>query len=240
MSDEELTDEAPPGLFFAGSDDEDELIPPVHTVHEDSSHDAEPRLPSDDPHTPAKSPASSTLFLPASDEETEETRIPSPPWPENKSTVTGDDNDVEIPEATPLPASVLPETAYKSASDEYLGEPPAKKRRIFPAPASCSQISSHFLPTYLGDILVENAWSTVSGKGYVKAGEPLLIQRDEIHSVSSSSKAHKGAKKTGGKKQVSITSMLKPQPAARATKKRVDTVVRISNQRGSGNTLLFL
>lgn len=117
----------------------------------------------------------------------------------------------------------------RKSNREYLEGPPAKKRRLSPV-QTASQVPC-FCPIYLGDVFVENAWSTASGKGYVKPGESVIIQRDGPNSMPTSSKTQKSTKGISGKKQATITSMMKPQ-TTKIAKKKVDTVVRISNQRG--------
>ena len=94
--------------------------------------------------------------------------------------------------------------------------------------------------------LVGNAWSTVRGKGYVKPGEEIKIERDahgdgrkagpsKAKNTKSTPKDAKSSK--SGKKQLSIATMLKPQPA-KPTRKKQDLVVRLVNQRGFGTYLI--
>ncbi|EGN93185.1 hypothetical protein SERLA73DRAFT_172337 [Serpula lacrymans var. lacrymans S7.3] len=117
---------------------------------------------------------------------------------------------------------------------------PAKKRRLSPpsspVPAPIPVVS--FECAYIGSFLVGNAWSTVKGKGYVKSGDKIRIERDEPDDGSSSrSNPGKGNKKEiqikgkGKKKQISISTMFKSQPP-NFLKKKVDTVVRLTNSRG--------
>ncbi|KXN90093.1 DNA repair protein RAD5 [Leucoagaricus sp. SymC.cos] len=225
MSDAKATDGSPTQLFFVGSDDEDEQMVPV-LVEEGSSHESEPIPPSDDPQTPARSPLSSALFLTASHEdEAEEKLLASPPKPPQKTIVTVEDDDIAV-EVAPATIPILPEYTQGASTSDHFGEPPTKKRRLSPVPQAQS---SRFTPTYLGDILVENAWSTASGKGYAKSGDSILVHRDQ--SSTSGIQTKKTGKKSGGKKQGSITSMLKPQ-TTKPTKKKVDSVVRLKNLRG--------
>ncbi|KAJ3570626.1 hypothetical protein NP233_g4279 [Leucocoprinus birnbaumii] len=214
-----MSDTSPPGLFFASSDDED-AVASLGPAGEESSHESEPTLLlSDNPQTPAKSPASSALFLPASDDEEGTISLQSTQNNARKPIVT-DDDDIQILD---VPPPIHPEIKPERTTKELPGEePPAKRRKLSPDFPSHSPTSS-FHSTYVGDILIENAWSTASGKGYVKIGEPVLIQRDELHSLASESGTRKTIKKTGGKRQATITSMMKIQPA-KAAKKKVDTV----------------
>lgn len=108
--------------------------------------------------------------------------------------------------------------------------PPNKKRKV----TSESDLNS----TYLGSFLVGNAWSTVRGKGYVKPGDEIKVIRDGRSSApgkaDSSFKAKsKDSKSKGGKKQLSIATMLKPQ-TSKPAKKLENTVVRLTTKSGSG------
>lgn len=236
MSDAQSTAASPPGLFFAGSDDEGEAIPKL-AADEDDLHQLEP-VPSSVPQTPTKPPANSNLFFAASDEdEAAEALLSSLPKAAYKPIATDDFGDIETVDVSAVTAPLPQESIVCEATEKRLEEPPKKKRRISPA-AEAHPHSLEFPPTYLGDVLVENAWSTVSGKGYVKPGESVIIQRDGPNDGSFGSGAQKGkssdkTKKTGGKKQATITSMLRPQ-TRNLTRKKVNTVVRIVNKRGFG------
>ncbi|KAF9453887.1 hypothetical protein P691DRAFT_564475 [Macrolepiota fuliginosa MF-IS2] len=147
-----------------------------------------------------------------------------------------DDHDMEL--MLTSATVTLPQSTTCDVTEGRLEEPPTKKRRISPAAESRPQSSSRPAPIYLGDILVGNAWSTVSGKGYVKLGESVVIQRDGPSDGYPGSKPQKGktsdkARKATGKKQVTLTSMLKPS-IAKPARRKVDTVVRVVNHRGFG------
>ncbi|THG99879.1 hypothetical protein EW026_g2563 [Hermanssonia centrifuga] len=116
----------------------------------------------------------------------------------------------------------------KLSPDPELIERPAKKRKL------SLQNLVPFSSAYLGSFLVGKAWSTVRGKGYVKPGDEINIERDEQEVVTkdeTKNKRNKGAKGKDGKKQLSIATMLKPQPA-KATKKKQDLVVRLTTKSG--------
>lgn len=237
MSDGEITGSSPPGLFFAGSDEEGDANSSL-VNGPDSSHES---LPSSGLQTPAKSPVTPRLFLAASDDDDEEEANLSLLPKASRKPLVIDGHDVE--EALPATPTPLPQ---EFVSCDIVGDnlegPPIKKRRLSPTAEPRSQ-SPPFPPTYLGDVLVENAWSTVSGKGYVKQGESVMIRRDGPDGGPSGSNSRKGknvgkTKKTGARKQVSITSMLKPQ-TSKPVKKKVDTVVRIVNMRGFGTRLHY-
>lgn len=119
---------------------------------------------------------------------------------------------------------------------ETSDEPPAKKRKL--SPLAHSAPSSAFESAYLGSFLVGNAWSTVRGTGYVKPGDEIRIERDtpdDRSSVEAKILPAKNVKSKGGKKQISIATMLKPQPV-KLSKKKQDTVVRLTNKRGFGRS----
>ncbi|KDQ63171.1 hypothetical protein JAAARDRAFT_119545 [Jaapia argillacea MUCL 33604] len=128
--------------------------------------------------------------------------------------------------------------------------PPNKKRRLSPPPtrapaaaASSSSADPPFESAYIGSFLVGNAWSTVRGKGYVKSGDEIRVERDDMEEKSTFVKPSGSTKSTGKgkgtsangkdkrKKQMSLTTMLKPQPA-KAAKKKVNDVVRLTNKSG--------
>jgi len=198
-------------LFLAGSDDEDS---PVQTGGE-SSHESKPVHPSDEFQTPAKSPASSALFFAASEEEDLKDAHTNMPLQATHKSIVTDKDDVEVLDTS------------RRSTREHFQEPPGKKRRLSPTLEIHPQ-TSLFCPTYLGDILIENAWSTASGKGYVKSGDSVIIQKDEP-ATPYSSRSQRPIKKTSDKQQTTIASMMKLQKT-----KKADTVVRILNQRSFG------
>jgi DNA repair protein RAD5 len=118
---------------------------------------------------------------------------------------------------------------------------PAKKRRV--SPASVASQSPPQSTYYLGSFIVGNAWSTVKGKGYTKSGDKINIEREaqDVESFRGTSAAVKGKKgkatDKGKKKQLSIATMMKHQQP-KISKKKTNTVVRLTNSRGFG--VLFL
>jgi DNA repair protein RAD5 len=113
--------------------------------------------------------------------------------------------------------------------------PPAKKRRLSPpAAAACSNVSS----TYLGSFLVGDAWSTVTGKGYVKINDEIRVQRDDQDDSKVGFRNPPRKTDNGKKKQMSITTMWSTK-SAKSSKKKVDSIVRLTNARGFGMMLSF-
>ncbi|KAG6854152.1 hypothetical protein C0991_010063 [Blastosporella zonata] len=225
--DEQLSDGPPPGLFFAGSDDEDD--------NED--------VIMEQAHTPAattpgvSSPPS--LFLPDSGDEAEYKPMENSPVAEKRKLVLPDDDqDDGFRSPSPLPyrraSSVrsVEETTVKPEIKRKEGPPPKKRRLSTPPPST----PSAFQPTYLGEILVPNAWSNVSGKGYIKNNQAVTIHRDEQDDPlpgPSKSNGAQGKKKGDGKKQMSLTAMLKPQPSKAKKKVKGDNIVRLLNSKGT-------
>jgi len=226
MDEIEGSDGPPEGLFFAGSDDEEE----------DALMGAAPETP------PASSRASSppaALFIPGSDDEdlvesimtpVKQKRRLSPPGDESDGVVetmarNGKDRAPSIPSVGKI--SAIPELSPEKPS--VSPPPPLKKRRMSPH----NPLPPIFQPTYLGDILVPNAWSNVSGKGYVSPNDSIEIKRDE-ETNSKSGSATQGKKKDN-KKQISLTAMLKSKPAKSSKRNKADNIVRLFNNRGFGN-----
>ncbi|KAF5385213.1 hypothetical protein D9615_001117 [Tricholomella constricta] len=231
MTDDEISEGPPSGLFFAGSDDESEDVPMQQAETPAATASG------------ASSPLS--LFLPDSDDEEQSKDLIQSPLPIKRKMILPDDSqDDEIRLPSPITyrraSSVrsVKKASAKSASPTPLPKPveaagpPPKKRRI--SPPSTSSIPA-FPPTYLGEVLVPNAWSNVSGKGYIKSNEPIRIYRDdqEESKPDPSKPAAAQRKKGDGKKQMSLTAMLKPQPSKMKKKVKGDNIVRILNDRGT-------
>ncbi|KAK1218085.1 DNA helicase rad5 [Marasmius sp. AFHP31] len=234
-------DDAPPsGLFFADSDDDE---------------DVKMNEPTAEALVGSSTTAGNQLFLPDSDDEGLELQreILSKSNKRPKSEEIQSDGEMLGVEDLPRPSSPTSSMSERISisSDESDREkvdvkpPPAKKRRISPRPEPPEPVviptstNDVKFPAYVGEFLVINAWSTVSGKGYVKRNDLVKIARDdEEDSKPSSSKSTKdkkpgNGKKSDGKKQVSLTSMLKAKPNNNfKKKKKADTIVRLVNQRG--------
>ncbi|EKM83939.1 hypothetical protein AGABI1DRAFT_67033 [Agaricus bisporus var. burnettii JB137-S8] len=214
---------APPALFFASSDEEGENTPLVSVDHESDL------VPASSSQTPSEHTATSSLFLVASDQE-EADRVPTSSPPQLAHSYAENVNDIEA-QSTPHVKIVGSSAAAVSDAtrNENLEEPPAKRRKHSPIVHSHAQLGA----SYIGDLPVDGAWSTVSGTGHVKVGDSVLIRREGSKKESSGPNTKKGnkTKKSSGGKQVSLTSML----SAKGTRfpKKVDTVVRIVNNKGS-------
>lgn len=234
-------------MFFAGSDDEHMNDAQLHTQTAAQGPTAE-----DTVTTQHRSPTQRPLFFADSDDEEPEPMnyrqrsIPPVLDVEDDADI---EFDVEMPEFEDIPrassvssdaSSERDDTKRKSSPDLILDEklnnnikpdgPPAKKRKLSP-PAQPSAESSSM---YLGYFLVDNAWSTVKGTGYIKPGEEILIEREEIDKAPPPPPKKPTKKGADGKKQLTIATMFKPIPAKSSAKKKQDSVVRITNTKGFG------
>ncbi|KAF5392416.1 hypothetical protein D9757_002302 [Collybiopsis confluens] len=215
--------EAPP-LFFASSDDED-----VTMQVDDDAHKDEPQL------------MQRQLFLSTNDDEEEDPHVPQ----KRHSSPDVDLDQVFLPRASSVATSSMSEYISISSDEDDDAPslpqepPPTKKRRLSPpaAPPPSSPNSITF-PIYVGEFLVLNAWSSISGSGYVKINDSVKIERDVDPPVfkRTSKGEKKGGRQTGtnGKKQVSLASMLKTKPSNMKTprKKDNDTIVRLVTIQG--------
>jgi len=231
MADGETCAKPSNDLFFAGSDDEDE----------DVNMQAPP---SELPQTPPSGPLNrNKLFLSDSEDECISDGAGALfSTPKKRQIVSQDnpDSDIEIPmlEEQPRASSVSSNASdcisVSSSSPPPGGRPkaarpPAKKRRLSPPSAPSSTFSS----AYLGSLLVGDAWSTVTGKGYVKIHDEIRIQRDKQDESGVGFRNPSRKKDVGKKKQMSIATMLTSQ-SAKSSKKKADSIVRLTNARGFG------
>jgi DNA repair protein RAD5 len=235
-------DQPPPALFFAGSDDEDERSSVAMSMDDLPVNHSSPSL----PQTPITSspPPNEKLFLDDSDDENLLLEGPMRSVKRSQSTMQ-ESSHVEVFELEQLtrrdsksrvnpedksplrPLSLMPE-----GSSSYVL--PQKKRRMLPKLQATQPLTTvHFL----GEVLVPNAWSTVSGKGYVKPNENFSVRRDEDEeSKPAKSKLANGASvaKKANHKQMTLTSMLKTQSQKLSKKKKKDTIVRLVNEHDVG------
>lgn len=128
---------------------------------------------------------------------------------------------------------------------------PLKKRRVSPE-ASADTASSlptgdlhdaveppspTSLSTYLGEMIVADAWATCSGKGLLSAGERVTIHMELAdEDKQSKKKAEKATASKGKSKQLTLTLMMKKDPPKAAGKAKGDNfIVRFSNEQGQGS-----
>lgn len=244
----------PPGLFFAGSDEEEEgdvTMQPagdeVVSNPEALGHMSEsPSL----PQTPQKSsspPLSPLpkLFLDDDDDAMSVELGPSVPTKRQAVVMEDSDSDIEVIEISRDTRGLNNDTALDSlplsatSEQEPLSPAPvAKKRRLSsPQRISTEVPADNSMVAYLGEVVVPNAWSNVSGTGYITANESVVIHRERQDTELTKPKpstSTNGKKKADGKKQVTLTSMLKSQPPKFNKKKKTDNIVRLVNNKGFG------
>ena len=224
-----------PPLFFAGSDDEGDVF----------MQDSQPGA--------SGSESKPRLFFADSDDD-EETHASTFTTPIKRSIfVEEHSSDVDIPnfEEIPRASSVSSVSSFPSGKDKDSSpapsiesiERPAKKRRVS---TECTASQAPFESIYLGSFIVGNAWSTVKGKGYVKSGDEIQVEREDQdqgpsfkETAVAAAKGKKGKATNKGKmKQLSISTMMKA-PQLKVSKKKANTVVRLTNSRGFGISFLF-
>ena len=250
MVDIDKIKEPPPGLFFAGSDDEEEEDVTMQSAGEEvvpnfrlGRMSESPSL----PHTPQKSSSAPSspfpkLFLDDDDEIMSVESGPSVPS-KRQAVVEDSDSDIEVIEKS---ADSRPVENDKTTVDTLPLSPTPEQKTLLPGPvakkrrfSSPQQIFTELpednsMLAYLGEVVVPNAWSNVSGRGYVTANESVIIYRERQGTKPNPTTSMNVKKKTDGKKQVTLTSMLKSQPPKKINKKKTDTIVRLVNNKGIG------
>jgi DNA repair protein RAD5 len=262
-----IPDEPPPGLFFAGSDDDDDIeeADAMSITDVDQVDDAvlNPRSSPSGHQSPQTSSSRSSpmiqrLFLDDEDEDDNgipiEVDVEVPNAKKRQATEPDSDSDIEIIEKpTTFHERVKNEKSTAKASNASSSKrtsespPVAKKRRLSPPQPEVTHQSAveDFSPTYIGEVLIPNAWSNVSGKGYVKPNDHVIVKRDADDPGPAPSKSKVANRsnekmKSDGKKQITLATMLKSQPPKAAKKKKGDTIVRLVNKKGFGMCQSFL
>ncbi|KAK2461535.1 hypothetical protein APHAL10511_005998 [Amanita phalloides] len=104
---------------------------------------------------------------------------------------------------------------------------PTKKRRLDNENAASN-------PMFIGEFVVPNAWSSVSGSGYVSRNDEVYLKRIKSAESGQAKSNVRKTVKDGEKKQLSIATMLKGQPAKSSSRqKKTDNVVHVVNKSGS-------
>ena len=255
MTDAEMQDISPQDLFFAGSDEEGEAeMSGLQSENDATTSSPPPRSMPQSPvvSSPCSSPAQEPLFLEASDdEETPTSHLSVPPAGTAvpvKRAASDSDSDFEIIE-TAGPSRTKP---VKKENDEHsslpvassstsLGGIPASKKPRLGTPPDVSHIS---MPAYIGEIIVPNAWSTLSGRGYISPGDPITLKRDTDSDafpskLQKSQGPSKAKKSSDGKKQLQL-SFKTATPKALPKKKKGDTIVRLANKQGIGKGIFLV
>lgn len=102
---------------------------------------------------------------------------------------------------------------------------PVKKRRVDNDALSTT-------PSYIGEFIVPNAWSSVSGHGYITRDEEVYVKRINVSTSKEVKSTVKGVTKDN-KKQLSIATMLKG-PSKASSKQKINNVVYLANKNGIG------
>lgn len=226
-------------LFFAGSDDEIDP-PPVNGAASDANV-SQPSTPLDPrPGSPSIAAVpEKRLFLVDSDEEDafhSAARAPGPSvLPDDRADHSSSDAGLPCLEEAPRTSSV--NSISSQLSDTRLSPavssprpPPLKKQRLASPENSCHPPGME--DAYIGCI-VGNAWSTVKGKGYINPGDEVLIERDALEDKTGRVKGqNKAAGDKGKKRQLTLKSMMNPQPSKKFTKRKIDAVIRLTNKAG--------
>ena len=217
----------PPPDFFA-SDGESEVgaTTPAETV----PSEPEPASGIPSSQTSNEDPAADNpLFLPDeedvdySDTPVERLRLVSTRPDANPA------DDVDMSEVFGIPQAGGSKPAPKRQREEV--SQPNKRRRLSPPS------DPDFVSAFLGSIVVANAWSTVKGKGYIKNGDPILVEWDTLKQeddVPRKGNKKRPLQKKG--KQLTITALMKPRQDNFKRKKQND-IVRLTNKGGFGELI---
>ena len=135
--------------------------------------------------------------------------------------------------ASSTSSSHVPRSSSPVSAPEDI-DPPAKKRRLS-LTALQSDNKPPFRSAYIGSFLVVNAWSTVKGKGYIKNGDEICVELDNVDEASSKIRLPSNGKGAQGKKkQLSIDTMFKAAQQSKPAKKKLSAVVHLTNKKGFG------
>ena len=147
-------------------------------------------------------------------------------------------DDDEVMGQDPSPVREVSKALRKRPSSSF-GESPrsSKRRKVSKSPASKQNISkteAEPLPgLYLGEVVIDNAYSLVSGKDVIKPGEKIWLHRDKYTMDPMRMKSVPSTKPKDGKsnlKQLTLTGMTKkPATSTKAEKKKADHIVYIIN-----------
>lgn len=134
-----------------------------------------------------------------------------------------DDFEIEIIDSMPLKQQISP--------------PPLKKRRLSHERLD-DAIKFHIADqtshksTYVGEMIVPDAWATTSGQNLLENGDFVRIQC-EAEEGDNKLKAKAKSKKDSGK-QMTLTSMMKKKAPLPVKKSDNNLIVRFINEKGQG------
>jgi DNA repair protein RAD5 len=156
-------------------------------------------------------PPSEPLFLPEDDQVMERDSSPA-------------EEVAKVFRKRPSPS---PGESPRPSKRRRLSNPLTPKREIFRTEAA---LLAGF---YLGEVIIDNAYSLVSGKDAIKPGEKIWLYRDKYTSDPIRAKSNPSTKPKDSKstlKQLTLTSLSKkPTASTKPDKKKVDHIVYIIN-----------
>jgi DNA repair protein RAD5 len=251
--DMQASSESSPPTFFARSDDEeqDTIVEQLFDLDNGPELNLEPLFLPDSEDDTSSTLATQilanskrkALFLYCKNSDSDETKIPSF---ERSLTIASKSSDDEVVLSSPPNEPVSPHMKKRrlspSLNSSYFNQIEASSKQR-PSGESSTHTEPHKTSYYLGSFIIGNAWATVKGHGYIKTGDEILIEREDqvekpgfknypSNNIVAKSKS-KESKEKGKTKQLTLTSMMKSQPSNLA-KKKVDTIVRLTNIRGFG------
>lgn len=215
--------EPPPDFFASDGESEVGVITPAETV----PSEPEPGSGIPSSQTSIEDPAADNpLFLP--DEEDDDHS--DAPVERLRSVSTRPDvnpaDDVDMSEVFGIPQAGGSKPVPKRRPEEIFR--PNKRRRLSPPP------DPDFTSAFLGSIVVANAWSTVKGKGYVKNGDPILVEWDTLKQEDGlPGKGNKKRPLQKKGKQLTIAALVKPRQD-KFKRKRQNDIVRLTDKGGFG------
>lgn len=216
----------PPPDFFASDDESDAGKTTAADTVPSEPELADPSIPSS--QTSNEDPAADNpLFLP-DEEDFDYVYIPSERL--RSVSVRPDANpvdDMDMADIFGIHQAGGSKPATKRPPEEILQ--PNKRRKFSPPP------DSDFASAFLGSIVVANAWSTVKGKGYIKNGDPILVEWDRLKQEDPPRKGDKKKPLQKRGKQLTITALMKPRQDNFKKKKQND-IVRLTNKGGFGSS----
>jgi DNA repair protein RAD5 len=159
------------------------------------------------------SPASETLFLPEEESEDEPIEIPKP--------------TVSIRRASPSPEIVRPTKRRRTGLSSQPSISSANVTK--PVEPEPPRPVDHI---YIGEFLVDGAYSLVSGMNAIRVGEQVSLTRN-VQGDPMRAKSAPGKDAKGKGKQTTLTGFISQSAKPAKGPKKVDYIVRFTSQSGS-------
>jgi len=215
----------PPPDFFASDDESDPGgATPAETVPSEPELAAGPSIPSSQASNESLV-ADNPLFLP----DEEDADYLDVPVERLRSVSIRPDarpvDDVDMSDVFGTPRVGGSKPATRRQPEEVFQ--PNKRRKLSPPSGP------EFASAFMGNIVVANAWSTVKGKGYVKNGDPILVEWDKLKQEDDAPRKNNKKQPQKKGKQLTITALMKPRQDNFKRKKQND-IVRLTNRGGFG------